>query len=67
MASISAIMGLLYFVLALKGGECDSLNQVDTNLCVKCIQENKDIAVGVKIRLATMVTNDGQNEKEAFR
>lgn len=53
--------------LGFKGGECDSLNQVDSDLCVKCIEENKDIAVGVKIRLSTMVANDGQNEEEAFR
>ncbi|KAK3751644.1 hypothetical protein QZH41_020129 [Actinostola sp. cb2023] len=50
-----------------KGGECDSLNQVDADLCAKCIKDNNDIAVGVKIRVTSFVTNDGKNEQEAFR
>ena len=30
-----------------KGGECDSLNQVDVGWCTKCIQQNRDMIVGV--------------------
>lgn len=50
-----------------KGGECDSLNQVDPESCAKCIQENRDVAVGVKLRLSCSVTNDGEYEEEAYR
>lgn len=56
-----------FYLTDFKGGECDSLNQVDVDLCVKCIKENRDIAVGVKVRLTEFVTNNGKNEKETFR
>lgn len=49
------------------GGECDSLNQVDVEKCVECIAANRDMAVGVKIRLSADVQNDGANEQEAYR
>ncbi|XP_074606513.1 deacetylase EF_0837-like isoform X3 [Acropora palmata] len=52
---------------AVKGGECDSLNQVDPDLCIKCINQNRDLIVGVKVRLSASVANDGANEEEAFR
>lgn len=51
----------------MKGGECDSLNQVDPDLCIKCINQNKDLIVGVKVRLSASVANDGANEEQAFR
>lgn len=50
-----------------KGGECDSLNQVDAELCTKCVEKNKDMIVGVKVRLSASAANDGANEEEAFR
>ncbi|KAJ7378992.1 hypothetical protein OS493_018786 [Desmophyllum pertusum] len=50
-----------------KGGECDSLNQVNSELCVECINQNRDMIVGVKVRLSASAANDGVNEKEAFR
>ena len=49
------------------GGECDSLNQVNVDQCVQCITANRDLAVGVKIRLSADVQNDGANEQEAYR
>jgi dihydroorotase len=49
------------------GGELDSLNQVHIEQCVKCIQENRDICVGVKVRLSADAANDGKNEAEALR
>lgn len=52
---------------SVKGGECDSLNQVDPDLCIKCINQNRDLIVGVKVRLSASVANDGANEEEAFR
>lgn len=57
---------MLFFVLA-KGGECDSLNQVDVELCAECVSKNKDMIVGVKVRLSASAANDGANEEEAFR
>lgn len=50
-----------------KGGECDSLNQVDVDQCVSCVQENRDMVVGVKVRLAADITDNGRNEEEAYR
>ena len=54
-------------VLAATGGECDSLNQVDVSRCVKCIRENRDMIVGVKVRLSSSVTNAGLFEEEVYR
>ena len=51
----------------MKGGECDSLNQVDPDLCIKCINQNRDLIVGVKVRLSASVANDRANEEQAFR
>jgi len=55
------------FVYTVKGGECDSLNQVDSKSCAECINQNRDIIVGVKVRLSASAANDGANEEEAFR
>ncbi|XP_076087490.1 deacetylase Oant_2987-like [Mytilus galloprovincialis] len=49
------------------GGEIDSLNQVDVDACVKCIENNRDMIVGVKVRLSETISNGGKNEEEAFR
>ena len=56
---------LLFFTV--KGGECDSLNQVNSKLCTDCINKNRDAIVGVKVRLSASAANDGANEEEAFR
>jgi len=55
------------FVFTVKGGECDSLNQVSSKLCTECIKQNRDMIVGVKVRLSASAANDGANEEEAFR
>jgi hypothetical protein len=34
---------------------------------VKCIEENKDVIVGIKIRLSESISNAGANEEEAYR
>ena len=31
--------------------ETQSLNAIKLNSCIKCIQENRDILVGIKVRL----------------
>ena len=51
----------------MKGGECDSLNQVNSKLCIDCINQNRDMIVGVKVRLSASAANNGANEEEAFR
>ncbi|GAB1602270.1 uncharacterized protein LOC115230581, partial, partial [Argonauta hians] len=50
-----------------KGGECDSLNVVDVEKCVTCIQDNRDLVVGVKVRLTSNVADNGRNEEEIYR
>ncbi|CAH1773076.1 unnamed protein product [Owenia fusiformis] len=49
------------------GGESDCLNQVDTEMCIKAIEDNRDLVVGVKVRLTANVANDGANEEEIYR
>ncbi|GFO42528.1 dihydroorotase [Plakobranchus ocellatus] len=49
------------------GGECDSLNVVDVDACVKTISTYRDKIVGVKVRLARMVADNGRNEPEIYR
>ena len=49
------------------GGESDHLNALKTNLCVNTIKENKEVIVGVKVRLDKNITDDGRNEAEALK
>eukprot|EP00118_Oscarella_pearsei_P001627 m.7951 g.7951 ORF g.7951 m.7951 type:complete len:430 (+) comp20104_c0_seq2:30-1319(+) len=49
-----------------RGGESDSLKQVQADDCLRCINENRDILVGVKVRLTADVCNSGKNETEAY-
>ena len=51
----------------MEGGECGSLNQVNSKLCIVCINQNRDIIVGVKVLLSASADNNGANEEEAFR
>lgn len=48
------------------GGELDSLNQVQVEPLVKVIRENRDLCVGIKVRLSADAANNGKNEKEAY-
>ena len=36
-------------------------------MCAECVSKNKDMIVGVKVRLSASAANDGANEEEAFR
>ena len=47
-------------------GECDSLKTVDADDCIRAIEANRDILVGVKIRLSDTCADDGRNEAEAY-
>jgi len=44
------------------GGESDSINILKTDLCVKTLKENRDVLVGVKIRLDRNITSGGETE-----
>lgn len=48
------------------GGENDHLNALKLNACINCIEANRDLIVGVKVRLDVNITNNGRNEFEAF-
>jgi dihydroorotase len=48
-------------------GELDDIDDVNEKECLDCISKYPDEIIGIKIRLATVIANDGKNEKEAFR
>jgi len=49
------------------GGESDTLAVLDEGACVKCIEANRDVIIGVKVRLSASVCAGGKTEIEAFR
>ena len=55
------------FIFTAGGGESDTLAVLNENACVKCIQDNRDVIVGVKIRLTADICDMGRTEHEAFR
>ena len=48
-------------------GELDLLSMAPVRGCIDCIEANRDLIVGVKIRLSDSVTGGGANESEAYR
>lgn len=48
------------------GGENDHLNAIKLDHCTKIIEENRDIIVGVKVRLDKNITDGGRTELEVF-
>lgn len=48
-------------------GELDLLTVANVDQCVACGEENRDIVVGVKIRLSASCAADGRHEAEGFR
>lgn len=48
-------------------GELELLKLADVRGCLGCIEANRDVIVGVKIRLSDSVCDDGKNEAEAYR
>lgn len=48
-------------------GELDLLTVANVDRCVACAEENRDIVVGVKVRLSASCAADGRNEAEGFR
>lgn len=49
------------------GGESDTSAILDEEECVRCIQDNRDVILGVKVRLQSTVCDKGRLEPEAFR
>ena len=49
------------------GGESDTLAVLDETACQKCIEANRDVIVGVKVRLTAAVCGQGKTEEEAYR
>merc|ERR1712004_393052 len=49
------------------GGESDHVNCLKTQLCTSTLLQNKDLLVGVKIRLDQNITDGGRNEAEVLK
>lgn len=47
-------------------GELESLRLADAEGCIETVEANRDIAVGVKIRLTAGLADAGRNEAEAY-
>jgi len=43
------------------------LNIVNVDACVKCVESNRDMIVGIKLRLSDTIADRGKNEEEAYR
>ncbi|MEX2581450.1 MAG: amidohydrolase/deacetylase family metallohydrolase [Verrucomicrobiales bacterium] len=48
-------------------GELESLRFANARDCADCIEANRDLIVGVKIRLSDSIADGGRNEAEAYR
>lgn len=47
-------------------GELDSPKFINADTCVACIEANRDLLVGVKVRLSASISDDGRNESLAW-
>ena len=47
-------------------GELETLKLVHSQDCIDCVESNRDILVGVKIRLSSSIADEGRNEAEAY-
>ena len=47
-------------------GELDLMKFVNAEHCVDCIEMNRDVLVGVKIRLSNSIADNGRNEQASF-
>ena len=66
--SLCCIEGVaIYLSIPGMGGELDCLSDVDEKLCLQCTEANRDMVVGVKLRLTSDIANDGKHEAEAYR
>lgn len=53
--------------MSVAGGESDTLAVLDEDACAECITDNRDVIVGVKVRLTAAVCGQGSTEIEAYR
>ena len=47
-------------------GELDLLELAELEGCIDCVNANRDLIVGVKVRLSASLADDGRNEAEAY-
>jgi dihydroorotase len=47
-------------------GELDLLKLASVRGCIDCVEQNRDVLVGVKIRLSASIADEGRNEAEAY-
>jgi len=48
-------------------GELDLLKLASVRGCIDSVEQNRDVLVGVKIRLSASIADEGRNEAEAYR
>ena len=48
-------------------GELETMKLVHTQDCIDCIEANRDLLIGVKIRLSSSIADDGKNEAESYQ
>ncbi len=48
-------------------GELEALRLANARDCASCVDANRDLLVGIKIRLSSSIADAGRNEAEAFR
>lgn len=47
-------------------GELETLKLVNAGDCIDCVEANRDLIVGIKIRLSASIADEGRNEATAF-
>ncbi len=48
-------------------GELDSAKFISADHCNACIEANRDLVIGVKVRLSATIADDGRNEDYAYQ
>lgn len=47
-------------------GELDLIRLANVDRCVGCVEANRDVIVGIKVRLSDSIADNGRNEREAY-
>ncbi|RMF89366.1 MAG: amidohydrolase/deacetylase family metallohydrolase [Nitrospinota bacterium] len=48
-------------------GELEEIRYLHTGAAIQTIEENRDVILGVKVRLSSYLARDGQNERQALK
>ena len=48
-------------------GELESVKLINSRDCIDCIESNRDLLVGVKVRLTDTIADNGRNEAAAYQ